>query len=52
MKVLKEKSYKVKIVAPETAEEDAAIKKIIKDVKKENPKTKFEDWTLVRPKKS
>ena len=38
MKVIKEKSFKVNFVAPESKEEDAEIKKIISNAKSESKK--------------
>ena len=50
MKVIKKKSFTVNIVAPETKEEDEAIKKIIADVKKENKKPfNPDEWESRKP---
>lgn len=49
MKVLK--AYEVRIVAPETPEEDQEIKRIIREVKEEDKDRSAFEWKVVRNKK-
>lgn len=49
MKVLK--SYEVRIVAPETEEEDQDIKRTIREVKEEEKTPEKFEWEIVRNKK-
>jgi hypothetical protein len=48
VKILKNKSFEVETVIPETKEEDDKIKKIIHEVK--NEKFDYTEWEKVTPK--
>jgi len=49
MKTMVEKTLKVTYVKPETAAEDAEIKRIIKEVKEEEKDWRKFDWKASKP---